>query len=408
MRWSTCSLSLLVWLLFALSPQGSCDPEVPAPGASEEKPQEHPKEKEKASASVNADGGSKKEDRSQRKEEKANTEVGLLKDDSSAETQRAFGLLERRRAEAAARIASRSGGQPQTESGENREEKEDGEEKKCSPWCQSAWLGDGWCDTACNTKECDFDKGDCEGWCSGDCKPGWPGDGFCDSSCYVEACKWDGGDCEKWKSAGVQPIDRRALQQKRKQLLQHRLQLPDCKCERRLLVNGACTPECDVPECLFDGGECLDMCNAKCSRSWLGDGDCDRDCDARECGFDKGDCDSHTNAAWRALRGTDDERQTCSSSCRLWMIGNGVCDTQCNNIECGFDGGDCDNVSAVLEVDYSAKPEVYQFCAKEWIGDGHCDPNCYNKPSKWDGGDCEGTQFEKDQAAKGIGPQFDK
>lgn len=343
-------------------------------------------------------------------QEQATSDVGLLSEDTSREQAQAHGVLEGQRESTTSRNSAGSDAAapaPQSELGAKPDAKKEGEQRKCSPACKADWIGDGWCDTACNSEACDFDGGDCKGWCSGDCKPTWHGDGFCDAACYVAACDWDGGDCEKWRKEGVQPTDRRALQQQRKQLKQHRLQLPDCKCERRLLVNGACTPECNVPECLFDGGECLDMCNAKCAKSWLGDGDCDRDCDTPECGYDKGDCDSNTNAVIRALRKPDDGVEVCNSACRLWMIANSVCDKQCNNAACAFDGGDCDNVAAVLEVDYSAKPEVYQFCAKEWIGDGHCDPNCYNKPSNWDGGDCDGTPLEKEQAAKGIGPQFD-
>lgn len=340
------------------------------------------------------------------------SEVGLLSDNSSSEKERALGLLERRRNEAVARdlnTSSTAVHRSQVNKDEETRANKNEEKRQCSYGCKKDWLGDGWCDSACNTEACDFDEGDCLGWCSGDCKPSWEGDGYCDAACYVAACNWDRGDCAGWRDQGVQPVERRALQQKQKQLQQHRLQLPECKCERRLLVNGSCTPECNLPECLFDGGECLDMCNAKCSKSWLGDGDCDRECDTAECGYDKGDCDSTTNATMRAMREANGTADVCDSTCRLWMIGNGVCDKQCNNTACGYDNGDCDNITAVVEVDYSVKPEaVYQFCAKEWIGDGHCDANCYNKPSRWDGGDCEGTEFEREQTAKGIGPQFDQ
>ncbi|KAL8439877.1 hypothetical protein Efla_000849 [Eimeria flavescens] len=341
--------------------------------------------------------------------EAASADVGVLAEDSSEEKERALGVLERSRRDSEGRAKSPEAAQAADSEREEEKQKKSAELKnKCTRACRSDWRGDGWCDTACNTEGCNFDDGDCAGWCAGDCKPTWVGDGNCDAACYNAACDWDKGDCKKWKEEGVKEVNRRALQQQQKQLQQHRLQLPDCKCERRLLVNGSCTPECNVPECLFDGGECLDMCNAKCAKSWLGDGDCDRDCDTAECGHDKGDCDSNTNVNLQAVRAAANSSEICQSSCRLWMIGNSVCDTQCNNAACGFDSGDCDNVSVVLEVDYSAKPEVYQFCAKEWIGDGSCDPNCFNKESRWDGGDCEGTAFEKEQAGKGIGPQFDK
>lgn len=31
----------------------------------------------------------------------------------------------------------------------------------CADGCPSTWLGDGYCDVACNTTECDYDFGDC-------------------------------------------------------------------------------------------------------------------------------------------------------------------------------------------------------------------------------------------------------
>ncbi|KAK6588702.1 thrombospondin type 1 domain-containing [Cryptosporidium xiaoi] len=38
----------------------------------------------------------------------------------------------------------------------------------------------------------------------------------------------------------------------------------------------------------------------------------------------------------------------CSSGCAFWFIGNGVCDPECNNVYCQFDGGDCWKVDCKL------------------------------------------------------------
>ncbi|KAH8738702.1 thrombospondin type 1 domain-containing protein [Cryptosporidium ryanae] len=38
----------------------------------------------------------------------------------------------------------------------------------------------------------------------------------------------------------------------------------------------------------------------------------------------------------------------CSSGCALWFIGNGVCDPECDNVYCQFDGGDCWKVDCKL------------------------------------------------------------
>jgi len=98
----------------------------------------------------------------------------------------------------------------------------------CSEGCVSGWRGDGFCDSACNVEECNFDGGDCEGregvnsgfdseswsdsfgnkgvptndaldplWrrCSKDCRAEYLADGFCDRECALAACGWDGMDC---------------------------------------------------------------------------------------------------------------------------------------------------------------------------------------------------------------------
>ncbi|OII75588.1 uncharacterized protein cubi_02109 [Cryptosporidium ubiquitum] len=38
----------------------------------------------------------------------------------------------------------------------------------------------------------------------------------------------------------------------------------------------------------------------------------------------------------------------CSPGCALWFIGNGVCDPECDNLSCQFDGGDCWKVDCKL------------------------------------------------------------
>ncbi|PFH34846.1 notch (dsl) domain-containing protein [Besnoitia besnoiti] len=271
---------------------------------------------------------------------------------------------------------------------------------QCPADCLEDWIADGWCDSECNIAECGYDGPDCQGWCGGECRPGWPGDGQCDLECYKEECDWDGGDCPAWSGRNLPSIH--TLQRKIEEgvaqgddaesvissLLKADLGLADCECARGKLGNGVCNPECNTYECQFDGFDCRQMCSLECPHVWLGDGKCDKECDIPECYHDKGDC------------------ETCGENCRTWMIGNGMCDPACNTRECFFDNGDCNGITAVIAVDYDAKPYVYQFCAREFIGDGNCDENCYNEESEWDGGDCRGTPLAKRLAAEGVGPQF--
>lgn len=97
----------------------------------------------------------------------------------------------------------------------------------CAPGCGANWIGDGYCDTACNNTACDWDGGDCigaqrrTGWSSGStssysssnspwmieqslrqvklcaksCFDHWIGDKFCDNPCNVPECGFDAGDC---------------------------------------------------------------------------------------------------------------------------------------------------------------------------------------------------------------------
>ena len=93
----------------------------------------------------------------------------------------------------------------------------------CAPGCPNSWLGDGFCDEACNTTACGFDNDDCIGpnvttrasrfsawsdwgssyssrlnpqkYCAPGCPDTWLGDRFCDRSCNKLECGFDAGDC---------------------------------------------------------------------------------------------------------------------------------------------------------------------------------------------------------------------
>ncbi|KAL7068800.1 notch domain-containing protein [Cryptosporidium serpentis] len=232
---------------------------------------------------------------------------------------------------------------------------------KCPIECEEGWLRDGWCDTECHIKECGFDGGDCKGWCAPECRPTWQGDGQCDLDCFNEKCEWDKGDCKHLGSHG----------KSFNTTLEHKdFNYSMCKCNKTLLNNKHCDPECNTLECNMDGHDCLHRCNSRCINAWLGDGQCDPTCDTSECYFDKRDC------------------KVCSNNCKAWMVGNGVCDVDCNKPECNYDGGDCSNVCSVTEVDYINQPMIYKFCLKSWIGDGYCDEYCNNFECNFDGEDC--------------------
>jgi hypothetical protein len=88
---------------------------------------------------------------------------------------------------------------------------------KCAPGCNDNWIGDGYCDKACNVSSCNFDYPDCvnatgygqttsrggkndanakyAAMCSPGCPETWMADKTCDIKCKNEECGWDMGDC---------------------------------------------------------------------------------------------------------------------------------------------------------------------------------------------------------------------
>jgi hypothetical protein len=94
---------------------------------------------------------------------------------------------------------------------------------KCAPGCSDSWIGDGFCDKACNVSACNFDWPDCMNGtnvpggssypsgsgsgggysgsarpvvtCAKGCPDGWLADKICDQRCKNPECGFDVGDC---------------------------------------------------------------------------------------------------------------------------------------------------------------------------------------------------------------------
>ena len=89
------------------------------------------------------------------------------------------------------------------------------------------------------------------------------------------------------------------------------------------------TSDGDNLNCPDDG---LDDCDwTVCSGTWIGDGECDSSCNNSDCNYDGGDCSELLS---ELLRG-------CEADCELHWLGDGQCDTQCNTAGCLYDNGDC-------------------------------------------------------------------
>ena len=109
-----------------------------------------------------------------------------------------------------------------------------------------------------------------------------------------------------------------------------------------------------------------DWCQYGCDPTWIGDGICDSPCNNDECGQDDGDCGE------------------CADWCFNSWVGDGECDVDCFNEDCDMDGGDCDFVEG---------RDCAPGCEIAFIGDGQCQSMCENDDCDNDLGDCEEDKF---------------
>lgn len=108
---------------------------------------------------------------------------------------------------------------------------------KCNPGCIDSWIGDGFCDRACNNSRCMWDAADCSGpnvkpgagmsgaaaggrssggggginshtgtyYCAEGCPATWLGDKTCDAKCEHLNCGFDAADCGAERVYGMSP-----------------------------------------------------------------------------------------------------------------------------------------------------------------------------------------------------------
>jgi len=91
------------------------------------------------------------------------------------------------------------------------------------------------------------------------------------------------------------------------------------------------------------------LCKPGCVSNFLGDGVCDEKCNVTECNFDHGDCinptefrGKHSGSKNKALKAHDERSQFyCATSCPDNWVGDKHCDRSCNVPSCAYDAGDC-------------------------------------------------------------------
>merc|ERR1739848_657532 len=203
------------------------------------------------------------------------------------------------------------------------------------------YVGDGNCDDANNTKECQYDKGDCCGpkvkkaYCK-ICKcldpkykkpacgaPGYVGDGNCDDANNTKDCKYDKGDC----------------------------------CAATVPGGVVKKKYCKKCKCIDPKGQKDPNCAGVCgNKPYVRDGNCDDDNNNCGCKYDGGDCCKSTNKNKKLNNGyckdcscldpkAPKKDRSCKKppggKCAVKTLGDGYCDDENNYCGCQYDGGDC-------------------------------------------------------------------
>ena len=120
-------------------------------------------------------------------------------------------------------------------------------------------------------------------------------------------------------------------------------------------------------DCTYDAIHGWD--NLVCTPTDFQNGICDDGCNLPQCNYDGGDC-----------------IQTCDFDiCDIHSLGNGICDTGCNNTACNYDNGDCMDISNNIDTNETC---ANVGCEPDWLNDGWCDQYCNNEYCNFDETSC--------------------
>ena len=274
--------------------------------------------------------------------------------------------------------------------------------------CAPATIGEGVCNSGCNSQTCEWDRGDCcaqnlDSRSMPPCAAAWNGtsgwtgaigDSDCHPECWNEFCLQDGGDCVFCTEPCMLAANTSTCA----------VCLNDCRspeCEAVCPDHSACTGDCTacplentcIPQDMQQRGgttaaDLVGIVNdlPQCFPQKVGDGTCDFECFTGTCSFDAGDCgtcppecvlrqgDGICDAeCYDACPREIEDCPDCSDGCTPFEVGDGTCNPECFNPLCSFDSGDC------------------YYCGSDCVGkmgDGHCDAECYIGACELDGGDC--------------------
>ena len=131
----------------------------------------------------------------------------------------------------------------------------------------------------------------------------------------------------------------------------------------------------------------FDPCLAPCSTgitSYLcptkqhGDGVCNTDCNNAECGFDGGDCAQTCNLYIDTSSDSNSDSDFNATTCTLdtWQM-DGICNTGCNNSLCNYDFEDCIYKYTKNDTCNNLLYDIENVtCYSDWTDDLWCDSHC--------------------------------
>ena len=113
--------------------------------------------------------------------------------------------------------------------------------------------------------------------CNPGCIESWIGDGFCDQACNVSACDWDFPDC-------VNATSLASGQGSTASTCGDLLLLPVC------WISTLWWWWCVSASCVSASWDPPAYCTSGCPNNWIGDKTCDKRCNVLECAYDGTDC----------------------------------------------------------------------------------------------------------------------
>ena len=231
---------------------------------------------------------------------------------------------------------------------------------------QPTLIGDGYCNDEVNILDCGFDGGDCCGSCintdlctncsclgsiTGNGVPNaLVGDGYCNDETNTQQCNFDGGDC-----------------------------CGSC------IISDFCT------NCSCIGGITgNDVVNARVD-ALVGDGFCHDMMNNPGCNYDHGDCCLSNVKTNHCTDCTCHLLETCAAGFLPPSVGDGYCNDNTNNVECGYDHGDCCFSNVITDYCMNCTCHLLETCVAGYhpsVGNGFCDDETNIVHCNYDGLDC--------------------